>query len=144
MDQIGCYLDTNKKKQMEYTANMMTSSNGNIFRVTGVLCGEFTGHRWIPLIKASDANFYVFFDLRLKNARVNTRAAGYLRRYRAHYDDIVMIQTLTRRLEQHLLKLGMGNDGTAGYIKMITTQIKQAWWFILNVWFFSTACAIFT
>ena len=27
---------------------MMTSSNGNIFRVTGHLCGEFTGHRWIP------------------------------------------------------------------------------------------------
>ena len=26
---------------------MMTSSNGNIFRVTGPLCGEFTGHRWI-------------------------------------------------------------------------------------------------
>ena len=28
--------------------HMMTSSNGNIFRVTGHLCGEFTGHRWIP------------------------------------------------------------------------------------------------
>ena len=25
--------------------HMMTSSNGNIFRVTGPLCGEFTGHR---------------------------------------------------------------------------------------------------
>ena len=24
--------------------HMMTSSNGNIFRVTGHLCGEFTGH----------------------------------------------------------------------------------------------------
>ena len=33
----------------------MTSSNGNIFRVTGLLCGEFTGHRWIPRTKASDA-----------------------------------------------------------------------------------------
>ena len=27
---------------------MMTSSIGNIFRVTGPLCGEFIGHRWIP------------------------------------------------------------------------------------------------
>ena len=26
-----------------------------IFRVTGHLCGEFTGHWWIPLTKASDA-----------------------------------------------------------------------------------------
>ena len=33
---------------------MMTSSNGNIFCVTGPLCGEFTGHRWIPITKASD------------------------------------------------------------------------------------------
>ena len=36
----------------------MTSSNGNIFRVTGRLWGEFTGHRWIPLTKASDAEFW--------------------------------------------------------------------------------------
>ena len=34
---------------------MMASSNGNIFRVTGHLCGEFTGHRWIPRTKTSDA-----------------------------------------------------------------------------------------
>ena len=32
----------------EMKAFMMTSSNGNIFRVTGPLCGEFTGHRRIP------------------------------------------------------------------------------------------------
>ena len=31
-----------------YHVVMVTSSNGNIFRVTGPLCGEFTGHRWIP------------------------------------------------------------------------------------------------
>ena len=38
--------------------NMMTSSNGNIFRVTGLLCGEFTGPRWIPHTKASDAELW--------------------------------------------------------------------------------------
>ena len=43
----------------------MTSSNGNIFRVTSHLCGEFTGHRWIPRTKASDTEFDVFLDLRL-------------------------------------------------------------------------------
>ena len=37
---------------------MMTSSNGNIFRVTGHLCGEFTGPRWIPHTKASDAQLW--------------------------------------------------------------------------------------
>ena len=39
---------------------MMTSSNGNIFRVTGHLCGEFTGDRWIPRTKASDAELWCF------------------------------------------------------------------------------------
>ena len=39
---------------------MMTSSNGNIFRGTGPLCWEFTGHRWILLTKASDAEHLCF------------------------------------------------------------------------------------
>ena len=41
-----------------YALNMMTSSNGNMFRVTGHLCGEFTGPRWIPRTKASDAELW--------------------------------------------------------------------------------------
>ena len=39
---------------------MVTSSNGNIFRVTSPLCGEFTGHRQITLTKASDAELWCF------------------------------------------------------------------------------------
>ena len=35
---------------------LMTSSNGNTFRVTGHLCRELTGPRWIPHTKASDAD----------------------------------------------------------------------------------------
>ena len=38
----------------------MTSSNGNIFRVTGDLCGEFTSPRWIPRTKSSDAELWCF------------------------------------------------------------------------------------
>ena len=46
----------------------MTSSNGNIFRITDQLCGEFSLICvWI-------------------NVWVNGREAGDLRRYRAHYD----------------------------------------------------------
>ena len=55
---------------------MMTSSNGNIFRVTGPLCGEFTGDRWIPLAKASDAELDVFFDRRL-NKRLSKQSWGW-------------------------------------------------------------------
>ena len=39
---------------------MMTSSNGNILRVTVPLWGEFTGHRWISLTKAGDAELWCF------------------------------------------------------------------------------------
>ena len=39
---------------------VMTSPNGNIFRVTVHLCGEFTGHRWIPRTKASNAEHWCF------------------------------------------------------------------------------------
>ena len=42
------------------TTSMMTSSNGNIYRVTGHLCGEFTGHRRTPCTKASDAELWSF------------------------------------------------------------------------------------
>ena len=37
---------------------MMTSSNGNIFRVTCHLCWKFTGPRWNPHTKASDAELW--------------------------------------------------------------------------------------
>ena len=40
--------------------SMMTSSNGNISRVAGHLWWEFTGHRWIPRTKASDAELWCF------------------------------------------------------------------------------------
>ena len=38
--------------------SIMTSSNGNIFCVTGLLCGESTGHWWISPTKASDAELW--------------------------------------------------------------------------------------
>ena len=31
-----------------------------LFRDTGTLCGGFTGHRWIPLTKSSDAELWCF------------------------------------------------------------------------------------
>ena len=69
----------------------MTSSNGNIFRVTGHLCGEFTGPRWIPRTKASDAELWCFLLIcAWINGWVNNREAGDLRRHHTHYDVTVM------------------------------------------------------
>ena len=42
---------------------MMTSSNGNMFLVTGPLWAESTGHRWIPLIKTRDAELWCYLWL---------------------------------------------------------------------------------
>ena len=125
--------------------SMMMSSNGNIFRVTGYLCGECTGPRWIPGTEASDAELWCFlssaseslkrkcchfdeilitdcteschFDnfrcsqwwkfrqnddisVSVINGWINTRETGDLRRYRAHYDFIVMnVKKILKNLE---------------------------------------------
>ena len=64
--------------------SMMTSSNGNIFRATGPLCGEFIAPGEFPTQRPVARSFDVFFDLCLNNGWVNNRKAGDLRRYRAH------------------------------------------------------------
>ena len=66
---------------------MMTSSNGNIFRVTSHMCAEFTGPGWIPLTKACD----VFFYMCLIHGWIKNHEAGDLRRRRAHYDAIAIL-----------------------------------------------------
>ena len=55
---------------------MMTSSNGNIFRVTGPLCGEFTGPGEFPTQRPVTRSFDVFFDLRL-NKRLSKQTRGW-------------------------------------------------------------------
>ena len=57
-------------------AGMMTSSNGNIFRVTGHLCGEFTGHRWILRTRPVTRSFDVFSDLR-PNKRLSKQSRSW-------------------------------------------------------------------
>ena len=37
---------------------MVTSSKGNLFRVTGTLHEESTSYQWIPLTKASEVKFW--------------------------------------------------------------------------------------
>ena len=55
--------------------HMMTSSNGNIFRVTGPLFEEFTGHQWIPRQRPVTRSFDVSFYLRL-NKRLSKQWWG--------------------------------------------------------------------
>ena len=75
---------------------MMTSSNGNIFRVTGHLCGEFTrdGIHRSPVNSPHKGQWRgaLMFSLICVwiNGWVNNREAGDLRCYRVLYDVTVM------------------------------------------------------
>ena len=55
---------------------MMTSSNGNIFRVTGLLCGEFTVPGEFPAQRPVTQSFDVFFHPRL-NKRLSKQPRGW-------------------------------------------------------------------
>ena len=61
--------------RVPFTLHMMTSSNGNIFRVTGPLCGEFTGPGEFTTQRPVTRSFGVFFDLRLNDVNVMRKAA---------------------------------------------------------------------
>ena len=56
--------------------NMMTSSNGNIFSVTGLLCGEFTCPGEFLAQRPVTRSFNVFFRLRL-NKRLSKQPRGW-------------------------------------------------------------------
>ena len=63
--------------------------------VTGHLCGEITGHRWIPRTKASGAGLWCFFLIcAWINGWVNNGKAGDLRHHRAH-DDVTVMSSAT-------------------------------------------------
>ena len=89
---------------------MMTSSNGNNFRVTGHLCGKFKGPykgQWSGALMFSLICVWI-------NGWVNNREAGDLRCYRAHYDVIVMndprCQLLKNAYRYFCLKRGVAME----------------------------------
>ena len=95
---------------LEKFKNMMTSSNGNIFRVTGPLCGEFTGHRWIPHTKAQWRGALKFSLICIWiNTWGNNAEADDLRRYYdAHYDVIATRHQLISARPQQLQCVSIG------------------------------------
>ena len=95
----------------------MMSLNGTIFRVTGHLCGEFAGPRWIPLTRSFD----VFFDLRL-NKRLSKQSWGWWFETLSHplwyhrhvfglyHDDKIQCNMRHERMPGVLLFLFLGVD----------------------------------
>ena len=97
---------------------MMTSSNGNIFRVIGPLCREFTGHKgqWRRALMFSLICVWI-------NGWVNNRKAGDLRRHCAHYDVIVM--NCQSRIKDRYHELLLKN---CPYV----TATRTRWWSVNN------------
>ena len=81
-----------------FNCTMMTSPNGNIFRVTGRLCGEFTGDK-------GQRRGALMFSLIFAwvNDWVNNREAGDLRCHRAGYNITVMILLLAHSRKSYAL-----------------------------------------
>ena len=61
------------------------------FRVTGPLCGEFTGPSEFPAQRPVTRGFDVFFDLRLNKRLSKQPRAGDSIRHRGHYDVNVIL-----------------------------------------------------
>ena len=104
------------------SASMMTSSNGKIFRVTGPLWGESTGHRWIPFTKASDSGALMFSLIcTWTNSWANHRDAGDLRRHGVYYDVTVITKPLPYQTEVFSIE----PSETDLWIKMCTFSLND-------------------
>ena len=128
---------------------MMTSSNGNIFRVTGPLCGEFTGHRWILRVtgtKPVTRSFDVFFDLRM-NKRLSKQSWGWWfetpsRPLWRHCNALVMSASLCRRQTKQSGTLGVycsRHDTKAHTSQIIVLWIRN--YINLKLWYAITHAA---
>ena len=102
-DHLFSHLLEDKTRQASY---MMMSSNGNIFRVTGPLCGEFTGPGEFPTQRPVTWSFDVFFDLRL-NKRLSKQPRGW------------WFETLSLSLWRHCNAYHNNRPGR---------EYRQTWW----------------
>ena len=75
----NCLPETHGELLVADLTSVITSSNGNIFRVTGPLCGQWRGALMFSLICT------------WMNGWVNNREAGDLRQHHAHYGITVML-----------------------------------------------------
>ena len=121
----------------EMSSAMMTSSIGNLFRGTGHLRGEFTGHRWIPRTKAvwRRALMFSLICARIKGW-VNNREAGDMRRHRTNYDVTVMgngcyfsLATLCRLIVSFIVIGGMQHETPTGIWGIISEIISASYRF---------------
>ena len=60
IDNVSIASDNGSAPDMTQSPGLYALAKWKHFRVAGPLCGEFTGRRWTPLTKASDAELWCF------------------------------------------------------------------------------------
>ena len=98
------------------------------FCVTGSLCGEFIGHRWLP--HKGQWRGALMFSLICAwiNRWVNNREAGDLRRHRGQYN--VNVMTSLGSGQSHVCH--GANDGNLEKVDNHMAWIATKWWFNRN------------
>ena len=110
--------------------DMMTSSNGNIFRVTGPLWWETTGHRWFPLTKARDLELWCFlWSAPERTVEETNRDAGDLSRHRAHYDVAVKEWMCVGVKDENIAAIP-GTNISVSYL--FFKQLQMTWRFVIT------------
>ena len=106
---------------------MAMSSNGTIFRVTGSLWGESTGHQWIPLTKASDMELWCFLWSTPEQTVEQTikmlviwDAIALIQKFKIHYDVTVMY--LEWSVLKHFMISNLMIGWNNGYLKQVTCK----------------------
>ena len=109
-----------------FRLNMMTSSNENIFRVTGHLCGEFAGPGEFPAQRPVTRSFGIFFDLR-PNKRLSKQPWGWSFEWLYHFTntDIALRIDSSKKWPQSRLKIFLSESGvTWTYSNRLTDLIE--------------------
>ena len=106
------------------TVYMLTPSNGNIFRVTGPLCGVFTGDLCIPTQRPVNLSFDVCFDVRL-NKRLNKQSSrrgieALLRSLWHHCSELFLLNVLKSQVTDD------GQDVTYGGRDKMSMSLQTA------------------
>ena len=102
---------------------MMTSSNGNIFHVTGPLSGEFTGQRWLPHKKDQwHGALMLSLICAWINGWVNNGEAGDCRRNCAHFDVIVIFFNENMRVCQSLWRHSVMTCGIISFFSNVSLR----------------------
>ena len=135
MATILCLYVLKKSRTDHFCRIMKTSSNGNIFRVTGFFV---RGIHWSPVDYPHNGQWRgtLMFSLICvwTNGWANNRDAGDLRRYLAHYDVTVMFHHSTvffrydDRIISSMIDHWKGKSRHSDYCVITVFHMRLPWW----------------